>query len=128
MQVEQFEKQSSSTLAKSIYDKYICSDSDLEVNLDDKVKRNICTRILEEQHDDYKLFSEAKSSVYILLESSFIRFLNSYMYEEMVQNCGELTIHYNDRIRRKTLLYLQQKQVDNSVKSILQDFIKDIFE
>lgn len=126
--MEQFEKQAGNISAKSIYDRYICNDSDLEVNLDDKVKRNIYTRLFEEPREDYRLFSEAKSSVYILLESSFIRFLHSSIYEEMVKNCGELTIHYNDRIRRKTLRYLQQEKVDNNVKNRLQEFIKDIFE
>jgi hypothetical protein len=127
LQVEQFEKQTSSTLANCIYDKFICSDSDLEVNLDDRVKRNICSRLSEDQYD-YKLFNEAKSSVYILLESSFLRFLHSSIYQEMIRNCGELTIHYGDHVKRKTLLYLQQKQADHNVNSMLQDFIKNIFE
>lgn len=53
-------------------------------------------------------FSEAKSSVYILLESSFIRFLHNYAYNDMINNCGELTIHYNDHIKNLSLDYLVQ--------------------
>lgn len=69
----------------------------MEVNLDDPIRRRITSHINDEsQFISDHIFTEAKSAVYVLLETSFNQFLNTSSYNVMLQNCGELTIHYSD--------------------------------
>lgn len=99
-------------------------------------------------------FNEAKTSVYVLLESSFMRFLHTGAYKDMLENCGELRIHYDEKTKTAALTYLIEYlrfQQDNLImhsenntafsntlvslnlkhyeliESAIQDFIKTLF-
>lgn len=94
-------------MAQNIFDKYISTSADFEINLEDRVKRDIITNFPKlDSSIAQHMFDEAKTSTYILLESSFIRFLNSQAYKDMITNCGELTIHYDDQSTHLGLNYL----------------------
>ncbi|CAO3650678.1 unnamed protein product [Mucor hiemalis] len=83
--------------AQRIFDRFISPTAKLEVNLDDPIRRRITSHINDEsQFISDHIFTEAKSAVYVLLETSFNQFLNTSSYNAMLQNCGELTIHYSD--------------------------------
>ncbi|KAG0743560.1 hypothetical protein G6F57_005354 [Rhizopus arrhizus] len=77
--------------AQHIYNTYIAKNSYFEVNLDDKVCREV-TLALEQK--DVKCFDTAKRAVYSLLESSYIRFRTSDTFDLMAKECGELTTEY----------------------------------
>ncbi|KAI7896822.1 RGS domain-containing protein [Mucor mucedo] len=95
--------------AQKIFDQYISSNASFEINLDDRVKRTITSRFLSKTTIiTADTFNEAKTSVYVLLESSFIRFLHTYAYKDMLENCGELTIHYDEQVTTASLNYLVQ--------------------
>ncbi|KAF1796859.1 RGS domain-containing protein [Mucor lusitanicus] len=115
LEVEQFEnyKKKSSRkhkeMARRIYDTYIVNDSYLEVNLDDRVKRHIADQMNAENDEICpSIFAEAQTCAYIMLESSFIRFLHTSVYEDMVENCGFLNIHYDKTVTSNALNYLTQ--------------------
>lgn len=94
-------------MAQRIFDRYITTNASLEINLDDHVKRNIIQYFLSSSSTTPSyVFSEAKTSAYVLLETSFHRFLTSCVYDDMLTNCGELTIHYNERVRGVALNFL----------------------
>lgn len=96
-------------MAQRIYDTYILNNSYSEINLDDRVKRNITDQMNSENGEiGSSIFTEAKASVYITLESSFIRFLHTSVYQDMLKNCGQLSIHYDDSVRSIALNYLTQ--------------------
>lgn len=96
-------------MAQRIYDTYILNNSYLEINLDDRVKRNITDQMNSENDEiGSSIFTEAQTSVYIMLESSFIRFLHTSIYQDMIKNCGQLNIHYDDSVRSIALNYLTQ--------------------
>lgn len=142
-------------MAQTIFDKYIATTANFEVNLEDRVKRDIHTQFATADNPiTQSIFNEAKTSIYILLESSFIRFLHTQAYIDMTLNCGELNIYYNDKITNLALNYLVeylQSQQDTlvsynesnhtfsdtllslnlqhyeSVKLAIQGFIKTIF-
>lgn len=134
-------------MAQEIYDMFISSDSDLEINLDDRVKQ----RITQSFSDSFQrtLFQTAKSSVYSLLETSFIRFTGTQVYQDMIDQCGELTILYSDNTIQTAISYLykylkQQKGVKKNcaldqnmadigsrhyelIKQVIERFVKDMF-
>ncbi|KAI8048443.1 RGS domain-containing protein [Thamnidium elegans] len=94
-------------IAQNIFDKYISTNANFEINLEDRVKRDIITNFLKlDSSITQRIFDEAKTSTYILLESSFIRFLHTQAYKDMITNCGELTIHYGDQATHLGLNYL----------------------
>lgn len=96
-------------MARRIYDTYIVNDSYLEVNLDDRVKRHIADQMNAENDEICpSIFAEAQTCAYIMLESSFIRFLHTSVYEDMVENCGFLNIHYDKTVTSNALNYLTQ--------------------
>ncbi|CEG73395.1 hypothetical protein CU097_006393 [Rhizopus azygosporus] len=107
-------------MAERIYGTYISNSAQLQINLDDKVKRNITNQLLAiSDFNANTIFVEAKASVYILLESSYIRFLETNIYQEMVRHCGEFTIHYDERTIKSAVSYLsghlkQQKESINA--------------
>jgi hypothetical protein len=141
--------------AQCIYEKYVSSTAKLEVNLEDREKRSITTQMSSElKLVSETIFSEAKSSVYILLETSFAQFTSTRAYNDMIQNCGELTIHYNETTTGIALNYLlgylnqQQTHLESHhvnigafnhslielnlkryelIKDFVQDFIKSMF-
>ncbi|KAI7903907.1 RGS domain-containing protein [Cokeromyces recurvatus] len=145
LEVERFEskrlaKRNQNDIALSIYNTYISNNSYLEINLDDRVKRNITEQLesiltannpSEEPSIDRYIFSEAKSCVYLLLESSFNQFLHTCVYEDMVANCGELTIYYNDHVKNLALDYLSafthKRNYGLSIQKIIYKFVKDNF-
>ncbi|KAK4509523.1 uncharacterized protein ATC70_007875 [Mucor velutinosus] len=115
LEVEQFEnyKKKSSRkykeMARRIYDTYILNDSHLEINLDDRVKRQIVDQMNAENDQICpSIFAEAQTSAYIMLESSFTKFLRTSVYEDMVKNCGFLNIHYDKIVTSNALCYLTQ--------------------
>lgn len=107
-------------MAERIYSTYISDSAQLQINLDDKVKRSITNQLLAiNDFNASTIFVEAKASVYILLESSYIRFSETNVYQEMVRQCGEFTIHYDERTIKSAISYLfqhlkQQKQSTNA--------------
>ncbi|KAG1148844.1 hypothetical protein G6F37_006600 [Rhizopus arrhizus] len=156
LEVEQFEKNrglacidEQRKMAQVIYNTYISDNAQLQINLDDKVKRSIKSQLISTQHEfnGKTIFYDAKISIYLLLESSFIRFLNTDVYEEMIRHCGELTIHYGERTVNIALSYLfqyfkhqeQEKQIFSDsftelnnrhydiIKSVLEKFVKNVF-
>lgn len=96
--------------AQRIFDRYIANNASLEINIDDRVKRNIIDQFISCNNGsgamNQHVFSEAKISIYALLETSFHRFLHTRVYDDMVANCGELTIHYNEHVQSVALNYL----------------------
>ncbi|CAO3677085.1 unnamed protein product [Rhizopus stolonifer] len=129
LEVEQFEKyrglasnEEQKRMAYAIYETYISDNSQLQINLDDRVKRNIKSQLsFAHEFNGKTIFQEAKNSIYLLLESSFIRFLNTGVYEEMIRHCGELTIHYGEQTIQLALDYLHKyfKQHDSLYPSKL---------
>lgn len=96
-------------MARRIYDTYILNDSYLEINLDDRVKRDIADQMNADNGEICpSIFADAQTSAYIMLESSFIRFLHTSVYKDMVENCGYLNIHYGQEVTNTALNYLTQ--------------------
>ncbi|KAG0163946.1 hypothetical protein DFQ28_010843 [Apophysomyces sp. BC1034] len=97
--------------AQHIYNTYLTQNCHLEVNLDDKIRRMVTDALQKKQVDG--CFEPAKRAVYILLESSFLRFLQTKTFDRMVRECGELTTHYTNKIRdaavNQLLGYLEQQ-------------------
>ncbi|KAI8364410.1 RGS domain-containing protein [Blakeslea trispora] len=93
IELEQFESFSYTSpgqqleTAQHIYNTYLSRNSYFEVNLDDKVRRTV-TEALENK-DAVHCFDTAKRAVYSLLESSYMRFQNTDIFEDMVTNCGK---------------------------------------
>jgi hypothetical protein len=104
--------------AQHIFNTYLTRNSHFEVNLDDKVRR-VVTETLQRKDVD-TCFETAKRSVYSLLESSYMRFMMTDNYHQMITTCGkdmsegqrkrgtkhilpsfvgELTTHYPDETR-----------------------------
>ncbi|ORZ10155.1 RGS domain-containing protein [Absidia repens] len=83
--------------AQHIFNTYLTRNSHFEVNLDDKVRRTVTDAI--QRKDVETCFETAKRSVYSLLESSYMRFMMTDSYHQMVSTCGELTTHYPDETR-----------------------------
>ncbi|KAG1112845.1 hypothetical protein G6F42_014624 [Rhizopus arrhizus] len=115
LEVEQFENYKKKTsrkykeMARRIYDTYILNDSYLEINLDDRVKRDIADQMNADNGEICpSIFADAQTSAYIMLESSFIRFLHTSVYKDMVENCGYLNIHYGQEVTNTALNYLTQ--------------------
>ncbi|CAO3696280.1 unnamed protein product [Rhizopus stolonifer] len=149
LKVQKFENETVCTreMAQEIYDMFISNDSDLEINLDDKVKQKITQNL----SDGFQrtLFQTAKSSVYSLLETSFVRFMGTQVYQNMIDQCGELTILYSDNTIETAISYLykylkQQKGVKKNralnqnmadigsrhyelIKQVIERFVKDMF-
>lgn len=111
-QFENYQKKSSrkyKEMARRIYDTYIMNDSYLEINLDDRVKRHIADQMNSENNEIRpSIFAEAQTSAYIMLESSFTRFLHTSVYEDMIKKCGFLSIHYDKTVTSAALDYLAQ--------------------
>ncbi|KAI8987149.1 RGS domain-containing protein [Pilobolus umbonatus] len=112
LDVENFEKSKDTsdvteqkTMRQFIYDTYISADSYFEINVDDKIRRNI-TNHLSDEEVDFGLFHEAKVSIYTLLEASFSRFTSTAIYKDMLNNCGELNTVYDDRCKKVAIEYL----------------------
>ena len=128
--MEQYESFSYSSLsqqlatAQHIFNTYLTRNSYFEVNLDDKVRRTV-TECLEKKSAK-TCFDSAKRAVYALLETSYMRFQHTSTFESMVQECGELTTHYNDASRRaavnRLLGYIEQQhnKIYNSNNTVLQ--------
>ncbi|KAI8147746.1 RGS domain-containing protein [Fennellomyces sp. T-0311] len=72
--------------AQHIYNTYLTRNSHFEVNLDDKVRRQVKAALEERQTNG--CFGAAKRAVYSLLESSFMRFCQTDTFTKMAMNCG----------------------------------------
>ncbi|KAL9550558.1 hypothetical protein MBANPS3_004681 [Mucor bainieri] len=114
LEVEQFENYNKKSrkfkeMTRRIYDTYIANESYLEINLDDRVKRHIADQ-MNPANDEIcpSIFAEAQTCAYIMLESSFTRFLHTAVYEDMIENCGFLNIHYDKTTTSNALNYLAQ--------------------
>ncbi|KAG2206016.1 hypothetical protein INT47_005334 [Mucor saturninus] len=97
--------------AQHIFNTYLTRNSYFEVNLDDKVRRSVTESL--DKKDAKSCFDGAKRAVYSLLESSFVRFQNTETFQDMVDECGELTTHYDDKSRRaavnRLLIYIEEQ-------------------
>ncbi|KAI9015844.1 hypothetical protein CLU79DRAFT_820137 [Phycomyces nitens] len=99
------------TTAQHIYNTYLTHNSHFEVNLDDRVRRAVTTAL--ENNEISGCFDAAKRAVYGLLESSFLRFSQSPVFDEMTENCGELTTNYDNESRdsavKKLINYIEDQ-------------------
>lgn len=125
--------------AQYIYDTYISKGSSLEINIDESVKKEISEAICSHQQQD--IFNEAKSCTYILLESSYFNFLASPSYREMLDRCGEYTIHYSEHVKYTSIHQLfkylsnsknQQRytvklKYDLMIEKVIRRFVKHSF-
>ncbi|KAI7853124.1 hypothetical protein BDC45DRAFT_606705 [Circinella umbellata] len=97
--------------AQHIHNTYLTHNSHFEVNLDDKVRRQVTSTLQEKKVK--RLFDNAKRAVYSLLESSFMRFCQTETFTQMVMDCGELTTHYDASTRhdavRQLLSYIERQ-------------------
>ncbi|KAG2221764.1 hypothetical protein INT45_003404 [Circinella minor] len=97
--------------AQHIHNTYLTDNSHFEVNLDDKVRRQVTSALHEKKVK--RLFDNAKRAVYSLLESSFMRFCQTETFTQMVMDCGELTTHYGASTRhdavRQLLSYIERQ-------------------
>ncbi|ORZ18933.1 RGS domain-containing protein [Absidia repens] len=73
--------------AEHIHDTYLARNCQFEVNLDDKVRSSV-TSALEARNADH-CFQTAKREVYLLLESSFMQFMRTDIWNQMIENCGK---------------------------------------
>ncbi|ORX43842.1 hypothetical protein DM01DRAFT_1312780 [Hesseltinella vesiculosa] len=83
--------------AQHIYNTYLTRNSHFEVNLDDRVRRQVKEALDQKQVDT--CFDAAKRSVYSLLESSYMRFLTTKIYHRMLKDCGESASYYKEETR-----------------------------
>ncbi|KAL0097501.1 hypothetical protein J3Q64DRAFT_1062875, partial [Phycomyces blakesleeanus] len=117
IELEQYESftysspQQQLTTAQHIYNTYLTRNSHFEVNLDDRVRRAVITAL--EKKEISGCFDAAKRAVYGLLESSFLRFSQSPVFDEMTENCGELTTNYDNESRdlavNKLITYIEDQ-------------------
>ncbi|CAO3635277.1 unnamed protein product [Cunninghamella blakesleeana] len=92
------------TVAQHINDTYLSRNSPFEINLDDSVRSEVITAI--EQRNINGCFDHAKRAAYLLLEYSFMQFIGTETWNEMIKTCGESTIYYNNDCKEKTINYL----------------------
>ncbi|KAI9299305.1 hypothetical protein BJ944DRAFT_245425 [Cunninghamella echinulata] len=91
-------------MVQHINDTYLSRNSLFEINLDDNVRSEVIKAIQEKNING--CFDHAKKAVHLLLEYSFMQFIGTDTWHEMVKNCGESTIYYNNEIRDKSIDYL----------------------
>ncbi|CAG8810209.1 5971_t:CDS:2 [Gigaspora margarita] len=104
LEVEQFESFEYSnlaqqyTIAQHIFDTYLTRNSQFEINIDDKVRKSVIS-FMKSQRNLRHCFDDAKRAVYVLLESSFNRFIRSSTADFMKKEIGETTTHYSIKSR-----------------------------
>lgn len=80
-------------VANKIAKAYLTTNSDLEVNLEDKISRTVKTALLEQQkrpsQSTGKEFESAKRHVFSLLNVSYHRFRSSSIWDIMELKCCE---------------------------------------
>ncbi|ORX60349.1 regulator of G protein signaling superfamily [Hesseltinella vesiculosa] len=91
LELEQYDKILSDaqkwTTAKHVYETYVSKNSHFEVNLDDQVRSDIIAAMEARRLD--RCFDKAKRAVYLLLEYSFMQFMQASTWEIMVSSCGK---------------------------------------
>ncbi|KAG2187773.1 hypothetical protein INT44_005463 [Umbelopsis vinacea] len=92
--------------AQHIYEAYLTRNSHFEVNLDDRVKRNVVQDLEAKALDG--LFDQAKQAVFGLLDHSFHRFTSANVWDAMVTNCGDLNTYYDENCRNRAVNFLLQ--------------------
>ncbi|CAG8821512.1 11867_t:CDS:2, partial [Racocetra persica] len=111
LEVEQFESFEYSnlaqqyTIAQHIFDTYLTRNSQFEVNIDDKVRKSVIS-FIKSQRDLRRCFDGAKRAVFVLLESSFARFIRSNTADLMKKEIGETTTHYSIKARDSAISLL----------------------
>ncbi|KAF7722885.1 hypothetical protein EC973_002605 [Apophysomyces ossiformis] len=87
------------SLAKAnyIYDTYLSQHGDFELNVEDKLRQEIKAAL--QAHEVEGCFDKAKQAVYLLLESSFMQFINTISWGKMEKTCGEQTTQYDHSTR-----------------------------
>ncbi|CAJ0831645.1 8516_t:CDS:2 [Entrophospora sp. SA101] len=111
LKVEQYESKQydNSTqqlvMAQQIFDIYLTRNSQFEVNIDDRVRKLTIAAIKSERDLRY-CFRDAKQAVFILLESSFCRFIRSDLADTMRKEIGEHTAHYSNEARELSVGWL----------------------
>ncbi|KAI8139308.1 hypothetical protein BJV82DRAFT_627952 [Fennellomyces sp. T-0311] len=99
--------------AQHIYDTYLSPNSHFEVNIDERIRRAVLTALQQKRPEH--CFDPAKAAVYALLESSFMRFIDSAIWNDMVDQCGgeTNTFFFHDLTREaavNTLLRFIEQQ------------------
>ncbi|CAG8741149.1 13428_t:CDS:2 [Cetraspora pellucida] len=127
LEVEQFESFDYSnlaqqyTIAQHIFDTYLTRNSQFEVNIDDKVRKSVIS-FIRSQRDLRRCFDDAKRAVFVLLESSFTRFIRSSTADLMKKEIGETTTHYSIKARDSAislLLSFFDRQYSSSQSSLV---------
>ena len=100
--------------AQHIYETYLSPNSHFEVNMDEQIRNDVAQSLRDKKHLS-NCFDPAKGAVYALLESSFMRFIDSSIWQEMVEQCGgeTNTFFFNDKTREaavNTLLRFIEQQ------------------
>ncbi|KAI8099718.1 RGS domain-containing protein [Halteromyces radiatus] len=73
--------------AQHIFDIYLSRNSQFEVNLDDKVRSDVMLALANRNVNG--CFQTAKRAVYLLLESSFMQFVRTDIWNQMIRDCGK---------------------------------------
>ncbi|CAG8445574.1 7556_t:CDS:2 [Diversispora eburnea] len=103
----------------NIFNTYLTRNSQFEVNVDDKVRKSVIASI-ESNYNPRHCFDEAKRAIFVLLESSFSRFIRSDLSEIMKKEIGKTTTHYPPEARDSaiTLLFKFLDRQNNSSSSL----------
>ncbi|CAG8756954.1 17689_t:CDS:2 [Dentiscutata erythropus] len=131
LEVEQFESFEYSnlaqqyTIAQHIFDTYLTRNSQFEINIDDKVRKSVIS-FIKSQRDLRHCFDDAKRAVYVLLESSFARFIRSSTADLMKKEIGEKTTHYSIKSRDSAisllLTFFDRQQHPSSQPSLVAPY------
>ncbi|KAL0093189.1 RGS domain-containing protein [Phycomyces blakesleeanus] len=73
--------------AHHIFAVYMTHNSPFEINVNDEVRSKVVAMIRDHKADH--CFDPAKKAVYVILESSFIRFRESPIWNKMISCCGK---------------------------------------
>ncbi|KAI9027187.1 hypothetical protein CLU79DRAFT_833115 [Phycomyces nitens] len=87
--------------AHHIFALYLTDSSPFELNVSEEVRSKVISLIKSHKVDH--CFDSAKNAVYLILESSFIRFCGTSIWNTMVSCCGECTTYYDKRTRERVV-------------------------
>lgn len=91
------------TTAQQIYDMFIADGSDLEINIDQKIRVPIQEAI---SRYDQQCFTEAKEDMFKLMEPIFLKFKTSDVFDQMKADLGLNCIVYSKSARNAAVKML----------------------
>lgn len=122
LEVEQFENTEFDSpkvmkaIAQDLYDTFIKTDSEFEINIDQKARAPILAAI---EAEDQKCFASAKEHIVKLMETVFLKFKNSPIYEKMKKELGNTCI-YDKQAKNQAVKILLQN-LDKTLPSETSD-------